>query len=233
MHLWDIPGNRLKYIRLAAWLIEFFFLLGTACTKVSILLVYRKISSGSHTFWFIRLTWAAIAFTILYTISLSLELLLVCRPLPSYWNSYDPAYSKPYKCGNERGPIVFSAAASVFSDIYSSVLPMLLTARLNLTIRQRVGLYTLFSLGLLTAGVGCARLYFLLKVTMNYQPGPNTHDVTWEGWPTFVRALQPLITAKKLTCTGVDRCRISSCDHLCLYSSPQSALQTSNCVSDI
>lgn len=63
---------------------------------------------------------------------------------------------------------------------------MSLTARLSLTARQRAGLYVLFSAGLLTAGVGCARLYFLLKVTMNYQPGPNTHDITWEGSPTFV-----------------------------------------------
>lgn len=186
MHLWDIPPQRLKYIRLSAWLIEFFFLLGTACTKISILLVYRKISSGSRSLWFIRLTWAAIGFTIIYTASLALELMLVCRPLPAYWNSYSPSYAGKYKCGNERVPIVFSAAASVVSDIYSSVLPMLLTARLALTVRQRVGLYTLFSAGLLTAGVGCARLYFLLKVTMNYLPGPNTHDVTWEGWPTFV-----------------------------------------------
>lgn len=112
--------------------------------------------------------------------------MLVCRPLPAYWNSYNPKYSRSYQCGNERFPIVFSAAASVFSDIYSSVLPMSLTARLSLTTRQRIGLCVLFSAGLITAGVGCARLYFLLKVTMNYQPGPRTHDITWEGWPTFV-----------------------------------------------
>lgn len=69
---------------------------------------------------------------------------------------------------------------------------MLLTARLSLTTRQRIGLCVLFSAGLLTAGVGCARLYFLLQVTMNYQPGPKTHDITWEGWPTFVSRIPHL-----------------------------------------
>jgi hypothetical protein len=88
------PPDRATYIRLAVWLIEFFFLLGTACTKISILLVYRKISSGSHTLWFIRLTWAAVAFTVMYTVALILEISLVCRPLDSYWNSYSPTYSK-------------------------------------------------------------------------------------------------------------------------------------------
>jgi hypothetical protein len=170
----------------AVWLIEFFFLLGTACTKISILLVYRKISSGSHTLWFTRLTWAAIGFTVMYTVALILEISLVCRPLDSYWNSYSPTYSKTFTCGNERVPIMLGAVASVFSDIYASVLPMSLTARLSLTTRQRIGLYILFSAGLLTAVVGCARLYFLAEVTINYQPGPDTHDTTWLGWPTFV-----------------------------------------------
>ena len=188
MHLWDVPLDRLRYIRLAAWLIELFFILGTACTKISILLVYRKISSGSNTSWFIRLIWAAIAFTILYTVGLVLELMLVCRPLPAYWEQYNPRYAEKYQCGNERGAIVFSAAASVFSDIYASVLPMLLTARLALTMRQRIGLSVLFSAGVITAGVGCGRLYYLLQVTINYQPGPDTHDITWYGWPLFVSA---------------------------------------------
>ena len=185
-HLWDIPPNRVPFVRLAVWLIEFFFLAGTACTKISILLVYRKISSGTHTFWFIRLTWIAIAFTVLYTVALLLEIFLVCRPLDSYWNSYNPAYSKSFQCGNERVPIILGAAASVFSDIYASALPMSLTARLSLTTRQRIGLYVLFSAGLLTAVVGCGRLYVLSVVTINYQPGPDTYDTTWLGWPTFV-----------------------------------------------
>lgn len=176
----------MPYVRLAVWLIEFFFLAGTACTKISILLVYRKISSGTHSFWFVRLTWVAIAFTVLYTVGLLLEIFLICRPLDSYWNSYNPAYSKKFQCGNERAPIIFGAAASVFSDIYASALPMSLTARLSLTTRQRIGLYILFSAGLLTAVVGCGRIYVLSVVTINYQPGPETHDTTWLGWPTFV-----------------------------------------------
>lgn len=185
-HLWDVPFNRLEFVRLAAWLVEFFFLLGNACTKISILLVYRKISSGSHNYWFIRLTWAAIAFTIIYTFSLGLELLLICRPLNSYWKSYNPAYKEKFSCGDEHIPIVFSAAASVSSDIYSSILPMLLTSKLKLTSKQRLSLYALFSAGLLTAGIGIARMALLIKVTTNYKPGPHTADVTWYGWPTFV-----------------------------------------------
>jgi hypothetical protein len=193
MHLWDIPIDRLQYIRLSAWLIELFFLLGNACTKISILLVYRKISARSHITWFIRLTWAAIALTVAYTVGLGLELVFVCRPLVSYWKSYSPDYTGKYTCDNEQIPIVFSAAASVFSDIYASILPMMLVKNLNMTSRQRLSLYALFSAGLLTAGIGVARLVFLVKVTTNYQLGTNTHDVTWYGWPTFVRYIRRLL----------------------------------------
>ncbi|KIX94694.1 uncharacterized protein Z520_09740 [Fonsecaea multimorphosa CBS 102226] len=185
MHLWDVPLDRLEYVRLSAWLIELFFLLGNACVKISILLVYRKLSSRSHSIWFIRLTWAAIIFTIVYTFGLVLELLVICRPLSSYWQSYNPEFTGKYTCGNEQVPIVFSAAASAFSDIYASVLPMLWVRNLNLTSKQRFSLYALFSAGLLTAGIGIARMTYFVKVTTNYQLGPDTHDVTWYGWPTF------------------------------------------------
>ncbi|EXJ90249.1 hypothetical protein A1O1_03348 [Capronia coronata CBS 617.96] len=184
-HLWDIPIDKMEYVRLGAWLVEVFFLLGNGCTKVSILLVYRKISSRTHSYWFIRLTWGAIAFTIAYTVALVLEVFLVCRPLESYWKSYDPTYTRKYVCGDEGGPLIFSAAASVFSDVYSSVLPMLLTRKLKLSQRQRFSLYALFSAGLVTAAVGVARMVFFVKVTMNYKLGPHTHDVTWYGWPTY------------------------------------------------
>jgi hypothetical protein len=192
-HIWDVPVDRLPKVRLAAWLVEFFFLFGNACSKISILLVYRKISSGSHSYWFIKLTWAAIAFTVLYTVALALELLLICRPLSSYWLSYNPvAYDKKFTCGNEHIPILFSATASVFSDIYASILPMLLTRTLKLTTRQRLSLYALFSAGLLTAGFGLGRLAVLDRVTTDYWPGPHTHDMTWLGWPLYVSNNSPL-----------------------------------------
>ncbi len=178
--------EKLPKVRLAAWLVEFFFLSGNACTKISILLVYRKISSGSHSRWFIRLTGAAIAFTVVYTVALALELMLVCRPLSAYWLSYNPQYDDSFTCGDEHVPILLGAAASVFSDVYASVLPMLLMRTLRLTARQRLGLYALFSAGLFTAAIGLARLAVLDKVTTNYRPSPHTHDMTWLGWPLYV-----------------------------------------------
>lgn len=186
MHVWDIPPTRFEINRLSAWITEFFFVMSNCCTKVSILLVYRKITARSHSIWFIRLTWAAIAYTIAYTTGFILELLLVCRPTDSYWKSYNLFYTAKYSCANEQVPLVFSAANSVFSDIYASLLPMLLVRTLRLTKVQRLSLYALFSGGLVTAAVGIARMVFLVKVTTNYQPGPDMHDVTWYGWPLYV-----------------------------------------------
>ncbi|KAK4934329.1 hypothetical protein LTR10_024373 [Elasticomyces elasticus] len=182
-HIWDIDVLRLPKLRIAAWMIEFFFLWGNACTKISILLVYRKITLGSHKYWFVRLTWAAIAFTVVYTVGLGLELFLICRPFPSYWESYSPIYTKKYTCGNEQPPFVFSAVASVVSDVYSSVLPMMLIRNLNLSRKQRLSLYALFSAGLVTAFIGIGRAYVFVHVTTDYQPSLYTHDISWWGWP--------------------------------------------------
>ncbi|KIW16841.1 hypothetical protein PV08_04031 [Exophiala spinifera] len=182
-HIWDIRPESLPNLRLAAWLIEFFFLLGNASTKISILLFYRRITSGLPGFWFLYLAWAAIAFTVLYTLGLLLELFFICRPPESYWKSYNPLYTKKHACGNEHIPFILSAAASITSDIYSSVLPMMLARTLQMTRRQRFSFYALFSAGLLTAGIGIARLLVFIPVTKNYQMGLHTHDVSWLGWP--------------------------------------------------
>jgi hypothetical protein len=186
MHIYDIPVDRLQYTRLAAWLFELFFLLGNACTKISILLLYPNISTRSHIMWFIRLTWVAITFTFLYAVALVLELMLVCRPFMSYWESYSPAYTESHTCADEQVPVVLSAVASVVSDFYASVLTMLLIRQLKLTPRQRVGLYAVFSAGIFTRGIGIGRVIYLVKVTTKYQLGLDTHDVTWYGWPLFV-----------------------------------------------
>ena len=189
-HIWDIRPDKLSNLRLAAWLIEFFFLLGNASTKISILLFYRRITSGLPGFWFLYLAWGAIAFTVLYTLGLLIELFVICRPLQSYWESFNPLHTNKYTCGNEHIPFIFSAAASVMSDIYSSVLPMMLTRTLQMTRKQRFSLYALFSAGLLTAGTGIARLVVFIPVTTNYQIGPHTHDVSWLGWPLLVSTLR-------------------------------------------
>lgn len=186
MHLWDVPVTKLVHVRLAAWLIEVFFLLSTGCTKISVLLVYRRISTGSGSLWFVRLTWAAIAFIATYVLALTLEIMFICRPLDSYWKSYSITYTKHFTCGDEHVPMVLSAACSIFSDVYSSVLPMLLVRRLRLSTKQRICLFVLFSCGLLTAGTGVARFYYLWKVTIDYKRGPHTRDSTWLGWPLLV-----------------------------------------------
>jgi hypothetical protein len=191
LHIWDILPTRLQYGRLSVWLIELFFLLNNACCKISILLVYRQISARSQNKLFIRLTWAAIGFTIYYTAGFLLELFFVCRPIVSYWKSYDPTYTEKYTCGGEQIPVVTQAAVSVFSDIYASALPVLLLRKLQISKRQRIGMYALFSGGLLTAAFGVGRLYYLVKITTKYQIGPDTHDVTWYGWPCFVGARNP------------------------------------------
>ena len=186
MHLWDVPFPVHPKIRLGAWLLQFFFLTGNSCTKISILFVYRRISLGSSSRWFVRLTWAAIAFSIIYTIALMLELFFICHPYDSYWKAYDITYAHKYKCGNERVPIILSVCLNFVSDIYATVLPMFLVQKLKLSRKQRIGLALLFSVGILTIGTGAARIYYINTVTIGYKPGPNTRDITWYGWPLYV-----------------------------------------------
>ena len=68
-HIWDVPYVWGPRARLISWIIQIFFLVGTGCTKVSILLVYRRIARGAVTPTFLYLTWALIAFNVAYVVA--------------------------------------------------------------------------------------------------------------------------------------------------------------------
>lgn len=131
------------------WAGEWLYVASSAFIKISVLLFYRRLSAP-FTKVFLVATWVGIIYNILYVIAFLLTLLLICRPVNSYWESFDPYWvvkGNKFSCGKEEISLPLSGVFSVLGDLYSTVLPLFLVWNLQLPRRQKLALYTLFALG--------------------------------------------------------------------------------------
>lgn len=132
------------------WLAEIFYLWTTGCTKIAVLLFYRRlirttISRGLR--WAI---WLALSFTACYTIGFTVILLVGCNPVEARWMKFDPTWRATHKFKCLNSPFVtipLSGALSVFSDVYALAIPAILLSGLQMARRQKIGLYIVFALG--------------------------------------------------------------------------------------
>ena len=161
------------------WLSEVAFLVSTCCTKVSVLLFYRRLVQGTFSKRWKMATIGAVIFTIVYGVAFILALILNCRPTEAYWKSYSPSYTQSYECTDTTSLNPISGTLSVVSDLYSVVLPMAMMWHFEMDKRKKIALNAIFSLGLIVVGAGAARTYYLTKLGTGY-------DITWIGYDVII-----------------------------------------------
>ncbi|KPI37258.1 uncharacterized protein AB675_1566 [Cyphellophora attinorum] len=190
-HIWDIPISKFADHRFNIWCAEWCYVISTSCTKISVLLFYRRISI-KFSKAFIIATWAGIVYNILYMIAFALVLLLLCSPISAYWNSFNVIWvmTHPnFKCGAENIELPLSGVFSVIGDFYSALLPILVIFNLNLSRRQKWSLYALFSLAFLIVAAGIARTVLMWQM-MN-----EIYDFTWVLWEMWIWGVVELYVA--------------------------------------
>ncbi|KAI9714279.1 MAG: hypothetical protein M1820_000239 [Bogoriella megaspora] len=179
-HIWDVPPGLIVPGARLAWVGQVIFLVTTCLCKIGILLFYRRLVAGSTTKTLFYATWAGIYFTALYGVVFIIILCTNCKPLNAYWLSYSPTYTTPHVCDPPGAGPPVSGAMSVFSDFYAVVLPYLLVRKLQVSWRQRCGLYAIFGFGIVVVGCGIARTVLLDRLSM------KTFDVTWTSHDIFI-----------------------------------------------
>ena len=181
-HIWDVPLSSFEDIALLAWLSELAFLISTSCTKVSVLLFYRRLVEGTFSKRWKWATIAAIAFTICYCLAFVFALVLNCTPTDAYWKAFSVNPPDNYHCTNTKVLNPVSGVMSVVSDLYSVLLPMGMLRHFETDRRKKIALNCVFSLGLLVVAAGAVRTYYLNKLGYTY-------DVTWIGFDVLVWAV--------------------------------------------
>lgn len=162
-----------------AWLAQLSFLASTSFTKISVLLFYRRLVKGTYSRVWRYLTIGAIIFTAVYGIGFILSLVVNCNPVEAYWKAYDPYYTRDWHCTDTTYLNPVAGTLSVVSDIYTVILPMGIAHKFEIATRKKVALHAVFSLGLLGAGAGCVRAYYLTRLGLEY-------DQFWIGFDVLL-----------------------------------------------
>ncbi|EME85077.1 uncharacterized protein MYCFIDRAFT_121253, partial [Pseudocercospora fijiensis CIRAD86] len=122
--------------------------------KISVLLFYRRIVEHTSSKYWIWAVIAAICFTVAYSLAFILTLVFNCSPTEAYWKAFDPSYTHPHSCVNTTIVNLLAGIMAAISDLYSVVLPCMMTRHIQLPRPQKIALYVIFSLGLLV--VACS-----------------------------------------------------------------------------
>ena len=102
-------------------------------------------------------------------------------PVKAYWE-YPPMPYGEYTCMHEGISAVWVGSFNTFADLLITVLPIPLIMRLQMPIRQRIGVVILLSLGFVVTAAGAFRTYYLWLGLV------SSYDLTWLSYPLWISA---------------------------------------------
>lgn len=190
-HVWDIPLEVFAPMARITWEAEMAFLITGCCVKVSVLLFYRRMVRHSCSRAWIWTVFAAIAFTVSYTLAFTLTLVFNCSPTKAYWKAFDLtwAVSHAYHCADTSIINLLAGIMAAITDLFAVVLPCLILRRAGLPLMQKIALDVLFSLGLMVVTASVVRTYYLYRKPLPTL-WPNSISPSSQKWHTAETSVQ-------------------------------------------
>ncbi|KAH7085478.1 hypothetical protein BKA63DRAFT_18643 [Paraphoma chrysanthemicola] len=186
VHIWDLDMKWHPIQRHFVMAIYALFTLSSGLIKMSILFFYRRLSarSVSSAFrWTLRITIAIIG---VHTVIFVFITIFMCSPVSAFWDSQNlDMLSKgyTYKCANEGAEIVANGIISTVQDFVAASLPALLCWKLQMRLRQKIALYSVFAVSYLAVVLGALRTYSCYHLFF------QTYDVTWAACDVWLWSL--------------------------------------------
>lgn len=165
-----------------------------ALTKISILLLYLRISPRATTSqWFRNTCYILIALISSYAISMWFSIICQCTPIDYFWTQWDRMHKG--KCININALIFTNSAINILYDLLVFFLPFPKIWELHLSGRKKFAVSMNFLVGLFTTICSIVRLQYLVKWGNSTNPTWDyTELTTWslvEGNITVVCACLP------------------------------------------
>ncbi|KAI0171598.1 hypothetical protein BJ166DRAFT_589655 [Pestalotiopsis sp. NC0098] len=193
VHIWDLSFDRYStssQMSLAAFIL---FDLGSNFVKLSILaMLYRLVHPTESRLTIIVLS--ASSFVVVTGILFGFIIIFQCSPVSDYWT----LSVRPQKCIDEAAHLLVAGITNILTDFAIVILPIRMTASLQLPRRQHYILYALFCTGFCACVVGVVRTYYTWVFTTNY-------DKTWYGWAVWVSSTIELYVG--IACASIPACR--------------------------
>ncbi|KAL9082973.1 MAG: hypothetical protein Q9159_006074 [Coniocarpon cinnabarinum] len=155
-HIEEVPdANRTLNLRLSLAL-QVLYAVAMGCMKCSICITFARVFFPLP---FRIITFIVMGICIAWAISVILVTFLICTPLSYNWNTT----TQTGHCGNTHAGYVSIGAVDVITDGLILFLPIPMVLRLQMRTVQKLGVLSIFSLGVLATVIGILRLDALVN----------------------------------------------------------------------
>ncbi|KAI0162678.1 hypothetical protein BJ166DRAFT_274384 [Pestalotiopsis sp. NC0098] len=158
-HVWAVSSKDLSMASKLLFAYTYIFAAAVTFTKLSILLLYRRIFiTGALSF---RVSvYTAGAITCAYPLTLAIGMANCCRPVSFYWTRFagDTSGSCPLDVGLF---FVVLAVINVLLDAFILAIPIPQIVRLQMSTRKKISICGLMLLGSFVCCASCVRIYYL------------------------------------------------------------------------
>ncbi|KAK4044373.1 hypothetical protein C8A01DRAFT_31428 [Parachaetomium inaequale] len=159
-HAWETDPFALPAFERAAWYGILFYNLSLTLSRISILLLYKRIFTYS---WIKRTIQIVLILVIAIGIWLVVSVCTACMPLEAFWDwslyFKGPVYCQPVNLWWAN------AALHITSDLVVMALPMPVLSSLNLPRRQKYAIVGVFAFGFFVCIISIVRLVTVIDVT--------------------------------------------------------------------
>ncbi|MCJ1380188.1 hypothetical protein MMC17_003291 [Xylographa soralifera] len=157
-NLWNIPFGGFDLIAWARWTYvqDLVYSLVMGFIKISILMLYfRLFKVVGVVRWLI---WGTIVYIILYTVMGDLITIFACRPLNKLWDGL------PYGwCMSTAAVGLALASLQITADVFVLAIPVPVILGLQLPVKQKLGVMSIFGAGIFVTIASCVRLACLVQ----------------------------------------------------------------------
>lgn len=133
-----LPTDRSKsqVVYIAAWI----YVLSGSFAKIALLVFYLRLSPQR---WFRYSVFATLVLIVGYTTGIFFSLIFACDPIE---RSFDITITTG-SCINSAALYIATAAANIISDVILFILPIPMVVKLQVPLKQKIGLMFIFGVG--------------------------------------------------------------------------------------
>ncbi|KAK4958652.1 hypothetical protein LTR28_005415, partial [Elasticomyces elasticus] len=178
-HVWDIPPSKIQKANVIAFAAKIMFTMAATFTRLSLLSFYFRLVKDSGVRWFAWVLRLSLVWVLGVCVAFVVLTVWQCKPISAYW-VYPPMPAG--SCMDEGTVTLWAGVINCISDLLVTVLPIPIVMRLQMPLKERLGVVVLLSLGFAVTVAGVVRTYFIWWSLI------KSWDETWFAYPLWIAA---------------------------------------------
>ncbi|KAI1736425.1 hypothetical protein F4680DRAFT_432129 [Xylaria scruposa] len=182
VQIWAVPQENISHILHSFLIGSCLYFASRALIRVSILLFYLRVFRTPRAK--VVITWT-LAFVVLFSFVLLFPIVFQCSPVDYVWLQWDGAHEG--HCIDFRAFVWTATIIGIVLDFWVVLIAYSLVSRLQLPLKKKIMVSSMFTIGLLTIAVSIARLPYINQFTGTKDPTIDWVPITvWSTLENYI-----------------------------------------------